>query len=88
MFTRTIAVAAAIMLFAAPASAFYCPKSVEAIEHALSKNWEAYGPRLSGAQIAEVTKLRDQGLAQHIAEKHQDGIRSLSEAVRIILNSM
>ncbi len=87
MFTRTIAVAAALMLFAAPANAFYCPKTGKAIDHALSKNWKAYGPRLSGAQIAEVKKLRDQGLAHHTADKHQDGVISLAEAVRIILNS-
>ena len=60
MFTRTIAVAAALMLFAAPANAFYCPKTGKAITHAVSNNWKAGGPRLSGGQIAEVKKLRDE----------------------------
>ncbi len=88
MITRTIAVAAALMLFAAPASAFYCPSTGKAIDHAISKNWKAYGSRLSVAQKAKAEELRDQGMALHGEGKHQDAVISLAEAARIILNGM
>ena len=53
MFTRTVAVAAALMLFAAPAYAFYCPKTVKALDGALAK------ASLSADQAAKVKSLRD-----------------------------
>ena len=88
MFTRTIAVAAALMLFAVPANAFYCPKTGKAIDNAIANNWKAGGPRLSGGQIAEVKKLRDQGLAQHSGGDHTAAVKALAEATRIILGRM
>ncbi len=88
MITRTIAVAAALMLFAAPANAFYCPKTGKAIDHAVSKNWKANGPQLSNAQKASVEKLRDKGMALHGSGDHTGAVKSLAGATRIILNGM
>ncbi len=82
MITRTIAVAAALMLFAAPANAFYCPKTGKAIDNALAK------AGLSADQKAEVAKLRDQGMALHGTGDHTGAVKSLAEAARIILNGM
>ncbi|MCH7929133.1 MAG: hypothetical protein IIA01_01365 [Proteobacteria bacterium] len=80
--TRTIAVAAALMLFAAPANAFYCPKQGKAIDAALAS------ASLSADQKAEVTKLRDQGLALHGSGDHTGAVKSLAAATRIILGGM
>ncbi len=82
MITRTIAVAAALMLFAAPANAFYCPTMVKAIDAALAK------VTLDAATKAEVMKLRDQGLAQHKAGNHEPAEDNLAKATKIILNNM
>ncbi len=82
MITRTIAVAAALMLFAAPASAFYCPNTGTAIDHALT------AANLSAEQKAEVEKLRDEGLALHGSGDHTGAVKSLAGATRIILNGM
>ena len=88
MFVRSLLVAAVLVAFSAPASAYYCPKTGKAIADALSKNWKANGPRLSGAQIAEVKELRDQGMAQHSGGDHTAAVKALAEATRIILGRM
>ena len=82
MITRTIAAAAALMLFAAPAFAFYCPNQGKAIDHALST------AGLSADQKAEVKKLRDAGMALHGSGDHTGAVKSLAAAARIILNGM
>lgn len=82
MFARTIAAAAVLMLFAAPANAFYCPNQGKAIDHALST------ASLSADQKAEVKKLRDEGMALHGSGDHKGAVKSLAGATRIILNSL
>ncbi|MCH7942080.1 MAG: hypothetical protein IIB67_02480 [Proteobacteria bacterium] len=82
MFARTIAAAAVLMLFAAPANAFYCPNQGKAIDHALST------ASLSADQKAEVKKLRDEGMALHGSGDHKGAVKSLAGATRIILNAM
>ena len=80
-----IAVALAVAVSfaaAAPAEAFYCPKNVKAIDAALGKS------TLSDDQKSQVKGLRDKGLAQHKAGKHKESVKSLAEAVRIILDNM
>ena len=67
---------------AAPANAFYCPKNVKAIDAALSKSM------LSADLKSKVKGLRDEGEAQHKAGEHKASVKSLAEAVRIILNNM
>jgi len=75
---------AAVLLvaFSSPAFAFHCPADVKAIDNALPKS------SLTAAQKAEVTKLRDEGEAQHNAGKHQDAVNTLAKAMRMILNDM
>ncbi|MCH8834828.1 MAG: hypothetical protein IH925_02665 [Proteobacteria bacterium] len=80
-----IAVAVAVAVSSAafsPAQAFYCPKNVKAIDAALGKSM------LSADQKSKVKGLRDKGLAQHKAGDHKGAVKSLAEAVRIILNNM
>ena len=82
MFGRSLLVAAVLVAFSAPAYAFYCPKTVKALDAALPK------ASLSADQSSKVKQLRDQGLAQHQSGDHTAAVKSLAEASRIILNSM
>ena len=84
-----IAVAVAVAVSSAafsPAQAFYCPKNVKAIDTALDKPWAKVN--LSADEKSKVKGLRDKGLAQHKAGDHKGAVKSLAEAVRIILNNM
>ena len=81
--TSCVAVAVAVASAAiSPAEAFYCPKNVKAIDAALGKS------NLSAANKSKVKGLRDKGQAQHKAGDHKGSVKSLAEAVRIILNNM
>ncbi len=82
MIARSLLVAAVLVAFSAPASAFYCPKQGKAIDAALAK------VSLSAAQAAEVKTLRDQGLAQHKTGNHNGAVKDLGAAAMIILNGM
>ena len=82
MIGRSLIVAAVLVAFSAPAYAFYCPKTVKALDAALPK------ASLSADQSAKVKQLRDQGLAQHKSGNHKGAVTSLAEASRIILNNM
>jgi hypothetical protein len=80
-----IAVAVAVAVSSAaisPAQAFYCPKTVKAIDAAVDKS------NLGAAKKSEVRALRNKGLAQHKDGDHKGAVKSLAEAVRIILNNM
>ena len=81
LIAAAVAVAVSSAAFS-PAQAFYCPKNVKAIDAALGKS------NLSGAKKSEVKALRDKGLDQHKAGDHKGSVKSLAEAVRIILNNM
>lgn len=74
--------AAAAVLVATPALAFHCPKDAAAIDHGLSVL--AVGDDVK----AEVQALRDQGMAEHEAGNHADAVNTLSEAMRLLLNSV
>ena len=82
MIGRSLIVAAVLVAFSAPAYAFYCPKTVKALDAALPK------AQLSAAQKADVKSLRNQGAAEHKAGKHKAAVGSLAKAMRIILNNM
>jgi len=82
MFTRSLAAAALLVFASAPALAAHCPADVKAIDHALSK------ASLSDMQMSDVKKLRDEGEALHNAGKHKEAVDTLSQAMRMILNSM
>ena len=81
LIAAAVAVAVSSAAFS-PAQAFYCPKTVKAIDAALGKSM------LSADQKSKVKGLRDKGLAQHKAGDHKDAVKSLAEGVRIILNNM
>ena len=70
-----------VILFAlsAPAMAFHCPADVAKIDAALTAM-----PDISVAELAEVTKLRNEGEAYHKAGKHQDAVDTLAKALTIL----
>ncbi len=80
MIIRSLIVAAVLVAFSAPASAFYCPKQGKAINAS-----PAYA-KLSAANKAEVDKLRDAGLALHGTGDHTGAVKSLAAAPRIVLS--
>ena len=82
MIARSLLAAALMVAFSAPALAFHCPADVAAIDNALPKS------NLTAPHKAEVTKLRDEGQALHNAGNHQESVKLLAKAMRIILNSM
>jgi len=81
MFARSLLTATLLVAFSAPVLAFHCPADVKAIDHALPKS------SLSSSQKAEVTKLRNEGEAQHKAGKHKESVDNLAKAMRMILNA-
>lgn len=81
MLGRSLLAAALLVAFSAPALAAHCPADVKAIDNALPKS------SLSAAQKAQVSKLRDQGAAQHKAGKHKEAMDDLAKAMRMVLNA-
>jgi len=61
------------------AFAFHCPEEMKAIDAKL-----ATSPKLSDADMAKVKKLRADGEAAHKAGKHDDSLKSLDEAKKIL----
>ena len=61
------------------AFAFHCPDEMKAIDAKLATN-----PKLSDADMAKVKKLRADGEAAHKAGKHDDSLKSLDEAKKIL----
>jgi len=61
------------------AFAFHCPNEMKAIDAKLATN-----PKLSDADMAKVKKLRTEGEAAHKAGKHDDALKSLDEAKKIL----
>ena len=82
MISRSLIGAVALLAFSAPALAFHCPADVKAIDNALPK------ANLSAKQKEEVKMLRDEGEAQHKAGNHAGSVKTLAEAMRIILNNL
>ena len=76
---KRIALTLALALAASAAQAFHCPADMAKIDAALAKN-----PKLSAAQMAEVTKYRSEGEALHKAGKHQDSVDTLAKAMKIL----
>ena len=82
MISRSLIGATALLVFSAPALAFHCPADIKAIDNALPK------ANLSAKQKEEVKLLRDEGEAQHNAGDHAASVKTLAEAMRIILNNL
>ncbi len=75
-------IASALFVGFSSVYAAHCPLDVKAIDNALPK------ASLTAQQRADVQSLRDEGEALHKAGKHGESVNKLSEAMRIILNSM
>ncbi len=76
---RSFALAVAMIFASGTALAFHCPKDMKEIDDALAKK-----PKLSAAQMKDVTKLRADGEAQHKAGKHQEAVDSLGKAMKTL----
>jgi hypothetical protein len=57
----------------------HCPADMKKIDEALAKK-----PKLTEAQMKEVTKLRADGEALHKAAKHQESVDTLAKAMKIL----
>ena len=76
---RSLALAVAMIFASGAALAFHCPVDMKQIDEALAKK-----PKLTAAQMKEVTKLRADGEAFHTAGKHQDAVDTLAKAKKIL----
>ncbi len=61
------------------ALAFHCPADMKAIDAKLATN-----PKLADADMAKVKKLRADGEAAHKAGKHDDSVKLLAEAMKLL----
>jgi hypothetical protein len=61
------------------AYAHNCPNEIKAIDAKLASN-----PQLSDADAAKVKQLRAEGDAAHKAGKHDDAMKALGEAKKIL----
>lgn len=83
MLRKTMLAGAALMLLATPALAHHCPKDAAAIEAGLAK-----AAKLTDAQKADITALKDKGMAAHNSGDHAAAEATLAEAMRMLLNEM
>ena len=81
MIRRSLLAAAFLMVFSAPAFAFFCPVDVKAIDAAFGK------VNLTAEQSAEAVALRNEGEALHKAGKHKEAVGKLAKAMRIMLKA-
>lgn len=68
-----------LALASATAMAYHCPADMKAIDAKL-----ATSPKLSEADAAKVKQLRADGEAAHKAGKHDDSVKMLGEARKIL----
>jgi hypothetical protein len=71
--------ATALVLAAGTAFAHNCPNEMKAIDAKLATN-----PQLADADAAKVKQLRADGEAAHKAGKHDDSMKALGEAKKIL----
>ena len=76
---RSVTLGLALLFAAGTAMAFHCPQDMKKIDEALAKK-----PKLSEAQMKDVTKLRADGEAFHKAGKHQESVDTLAKAMKIL----
>ena len=77
---KKLLAAAAVLAFASGAAlAHNCPNEMKAIDAKLATN-----PTLAAADMDKVKKLRADGEAAHKAGKHDDSMKSLGEAKKIL----
>ncbi len=75
----TVALTSALTLAAGTAFAHNCPNEMKAIDAKL-----ATSPKLSEADAAKVKQLRAEGEAAHKAGKHDDSMKALGDAKKIL----
>ncbi len=68
-----------LALAAGSAFAFHCPADMKAIDAKL-----ATGVKLSDAEMAKVKQLRADGETAHKAGKHDESVKLLAEAMKIL----
>lgn len=68
-----------MILASASAFAFHCPADMKAIDAKLATN-----PALAAADMAKVESLRAEGEKLHKAGKHDDSIKALGEAKKLL----
>jgi len=61
------------------ALAYHCPADMKAIDAKLATN-----PKLAEADMAKVKQLRADGEAAHKAGKHDDSVKALGEAMKLL----
>ena len=71
--------ATALALAAGTAFAHNCPNEMKAIDAKLAAN-----PKLADADAAKVKQLRADGEAAHKAGKHDDSVKMLGEAKKLL----
>ena len=76
---RHLILAATALAFASVAWAHNCPNEMKAIDAKLATK-----PQMSTADMAKVTKLRADGEAAHKAGKHDDSMKALGEAKKML----
>lgn len=76
---HSLVLAAALVLFAAPALAYHCPIDMAKIDEALAQN-----PNLGEEELADVKKYRTLGEKQHNAGDHGASVATLKKAMDIL----
>ena len=76
---KKLLIAAVLASSAGLALAHNCPNEMKAIDAKLATN-----PKLSDADAAKVKQLRADGEMQHKAGKHDDSMKSLGDAKKIL----
>ncbi len=76
---KTLFAALTLSAFAGLALAHGCPGEMKTIDAKLATN-----PKLSDADMAKVKKLRAEGEAAHAAGKHDDSMKALGEAKKLL----
>jgi hypothetical protein len=76
---KRIILAVATLFASATVFAMHCPQDMKQIDEALAKK-----PKLTEAQMKEVTKQRADGEALHKAGKHQESVDTLAKAKKTL----
>ncbi len=76
---KLLTVATALVMASGTALAHGCPGEMRAIDAKLATN-----PKLAAADLDKVKKLRADGEASHKAGKHDDSMKQLAEAKKIL----
>ena len=76
---RMLPLAIAALFAAGTAVAAHCPAEMKSIDDALAKN-----PKLTEAQMKDVKKHRAEGEALHKSGKHDESVKELAKAQKIL----